>query len=47
MPELWEKLTFRPELRYHAIDEKIWLREEDCLGDFTRAKRLQNLVGQK
>ena len=45
MPELWGKLTFRPNLRYPALDEKIWLREEDRLGDFTRAKRLQNLVG--
>jgi hypothetical protein len=45
MPELWGKMTFRPNLRYHALDEKIWLREEDHLGDFTRAKRLQNLVG--
>ncbi len=33
------QLTFRPNLRYHALDEKIWLREEDRLGDFTRAKR--------
>jgi len=47
MPELWGKLTFRPNLRYHALDEKIKVREEDRWGDFTRAKRLQNLVGQK
>jgi hypothetical protein len=47
MPEIWGKLNFRPNLRYHALDEKIWLREEDRLGDFTRPKRLQNLVGQK
>ena len=33
MPELWEKLTFRPNLRYNALDEKIWLREKDRLGD--------------
>ena len=45
MPEIWGKLTFRPNLRYQALDEKIWLREENRLGDFTRAKRLQNLVG--
>jgi len=32
-------------LSYHALYEKNWLREEDRLGDFTRPKRLQNLVG--
>jgi hypothetical protein len=47
LPELWGKLAFRPNLRYHALDGKIWLREEDRWGDFTQAKRLQNLVGQK
>jgi hypothetical protein len=47
MPEIRGKLTFRPNLRYHARDEKIWFREEDRLGDFTRAKRHQNLVKQK
>ncbi len=47
MPEIWGKLTFRPNLCYFSTCEKIWLREEDRLGDFTRAKRLQNLVGQK
>ena len=41
MPELCGKLTFRPNLCYFATCEKNWLREEDCLGDFTRAKRLQ------
>jgi hypothetical protein len=45
MPEIWGKLTFRPNLCYFATCEKNWLREEDRLGDFTRAKRLQNLVG--
>ena len=45
LPEIWEQLTFRPILRYHALDEKIWLREENRLGDFARPKRLQNLVG--
>ena len=45
MPEIWGKLTFRPNLRYFATCEKNWLREEDRLGDFTRPKRLQNLVG--
>ena len=39
MPELCGKLTFRLNLRYHALYEKIWLREEDRLGNFTRAKR--------
>ncbi len=37
--------TFLRYLRYHAVHEKILLREEDRLGDFTRPKRLQNLVG--
>jgi hypothetical protein len=41
MPELCGKLTFRLNWRYHALYEKIWLREEDRLGDFTRPKRLQ------
>ena len=45
MPEVWGKFTFGPNLRYHTLDEKNWLREEDRLGDFSRAKRLQNLVG--
>jgi len=45
MLEIWGKLTFRPNLCYFAACEKNWLREEDRLGDFTRAKRLQNLVG--
>jgi hypothetical protein len=40
-----EKLIFRPNFCYHSLYEKIWLREEDRLGDFTRPKRLQNLVG--
>ena len=31
MPEIWGKLTFRPNLRYHTLDEKNWLREEDRL----------------
>ena len=44
MPEIWGKLTFRPNLCYFATCEKNWLREEDRLGDFTRAKRLQDLV---
>jgi hypothetical protein len=35
--KIWGKLTFRPNLRYHALDEKNWLPEED------RLKRL-NLV---
>jgi hypothetical protein len=47
MPEIWGKLTFRLNLRYHALDEKIWLREEDRLGAFTRAKRPQTSLGQK
>jgi len=41
MSEIWGKLTFRLNLRYHALAEKIWLREEDRLGDFTRPKRFQ------
>ena len=45
MPEIWGKLTLRPNLPYHALYEKIWLREEDRLGDFTQAKLLQNLAG--
>jgi hypothetical protein len=45
MPEIWGKLTFRPNLCYFSTCEKNWLREDDRLGDFTRAKRLQNLVG--
>jgi hypothetical protein len=45
MLEIWGKLTFRPNFCYSATCEKNWLREEDRLGDFTRAKRLQNLVG--
>jgi hypothetical protein len=45
--ELWGKLTFRSNLRYHAPGEKNWLREEDCLEDITRVKRFQNLIGQK
>jgi len=31
MPEIWGKLTFHPNLRYHTLDEKISLREEDRL----------------
>jgi hypothetical protein len=46
-PGLREKLTFRPNWRDYTLDEKIWLREADRWGDFTRAKRLANLVGQK
>jgi len=42
MPELWGKLTFRLNLRYHALYEKIWLREEDRLGDFTRHRGPKN-----
>ena len=34
-----------PNLCYFSTCEKNWLREEDRLGDFTRPKRLQNLVG--
>jgi len=45
LPEIWGKLTFRPNLCYSATCEKNWPREEDRLGDFTRAKRLQNLLG--
>ena len=44
LPEIWGKLTFRPNLCYFSICEKNWLREEDRLGDFTLAKRLQNLA---
>jgi len=47
MPEIWGKLTFRPNLCSFAPCEKNWLREEDRLGDFTRPKRLQNLVGRE
>ena len=36
MPEIWGKLTFRPNLGYFATCEKKCLREEDRLGDFTR-----------
>jgi len=43
-PKIWEKLALRPYFCYHAPCEKIWLREEDRLEDFTRPKRLQNLV---
>lgn len=45
MPEIWGKLTFRPNLCYFSTCEKNWLREEDRLGDFTRPKRRQNLIG--
>jgi hypothetical protein len=45
MPEIWGKLTFRPNFCYFATCEKNWPREEDPLGDFARLKRLQNLVG--
>ena len=45
MLEIWGKLIFRPNLCYFVIFEKNWLREEARLGDFTRPKRLQNLVG--
>jgi len=45
MPRIWGKLTFRLNLGYSVTREKNWLREEDRLGDFTRPKRLQNLVG--
>ena len=31
MPEIWIELIFRPILRYHALDENIWLREKDRL----------------
>ena len=41
MPEIGGKLAFCLNLRYYAHDEKIWFREEDRLGDFTRAKGLQ------
>jgi hypothetical protein len=41
MPEIWVELTFRPNLCYFSTFEKNWLREEDRLGDFIRAKRLQ------
>ena len=41
------KIDIPPKFALSVLDEKIWLREEDRLGDFTRAKRLQNLVGQK
>jgi hypothetical protein len=44
MPEIWGKLIFCPNLCYFVTCEKNWLREEDRLGDFIRAKRLQNLV---
>ncbi len=44
MPEIWGKLTFRPNSCYFSICEKNWLQEEDRLGDFTWPKRLQNLV---
>ncbi|MBU4232506.1 MAG: hypothetical protein L6277_03930 [Desulfobacterales bacterium] len=45
MREIWGKLAFRPKLCYFATCEKNWLREEDRLGDFARAKRHQNLAG--
>ena len=45
MREIRGKLTVRPNLCYFSTCEKNWLRDEDCLGDFTKAKRLQNLVG--
>jgi hypothetical protein len=35
IPELCGKLAFRLNLRYHALYEKMCLREEDRLGDFT------------
>jgi hypothetical protein len=38
MPEIWGKLTFRHYCCYHALYDKIWLREENRLGDFARAK---------
>lgn len=45
MPEIWGKLTFRLNLCYFATCEKNWFREKDRLGDFIRAKGLQNLIG--
>jgi hypothetical protein len=41
MPEIWKKLTLRPDLRYFASCEKDWLREVVRLGDFTRSQRLK------
>jgi hypothetical protein len=43
-PRSGKKLTFRPNLCNIFPLEKNWLREEDRLGEFTRPKRLQNLV---
>jgi hypothetical protein len=43
--EISGKLIFRPNLCYFFIRANNWLREEDRLGDFTRGKKLQNLVG--
>ena len=37
--------TFVVKLCYHAACEKKWLREEDRLGEFSRAQRLHNLAG--
>ncbi len=47
MIDIWGKLIFRPNLCYFVTCEKNWLREEDRLGDFTRAKRFQDLVAKE
>jgi hypothetical protein len=39
MPEIWEKFTKRPNLCYHAVDNKTRLKEWHLWGILTEAKR--------
>jgi len=41
MPEIWKKLTLRPDLCYFSACGKDWFRENDRCEDFTRSKGLQ------
>ena len=41
----WINLYSHNALGYRGFSAKNWLREEARMGDFTRPKRLQNLVG--
>jgi hypothetical protein len=43
---LWET-TFVVKWCYYDAGEKNWLREEDRLGDFTRARRLHSKISVK
>jgi len=44
VPSIWEKIHFEGDLCYSGAYEKNCLGEEDHWGDFTRAKKLQNLA---